>query len=109
MAIKDQQVSLYAVLEVIAKEWISAVPGFYIHDVPEDLRHLESSDAMLGIVSTAFGAPTTTVNFVKAYLKTEYVAAIKQYLVENGNEAFADTDFIAPLPIKVTQADIDAA
>jgi hypothetical protein len=108
MSIKDQQISLYSVLEVIANEWIDAVPGFYIDDVTEDEHRMTAADAMIRVVSTAFGAPTTTVNFVKAYLKTAYVKAIKDYLADN-NEEFADTDFIAPLPIKVTQADINAA
>jgi hypothetical protein len=108
MTIKDQQVSQYDVLAVLANEWISSIPAFYVHDNADSLRHLSAADEMLEVMSKNFGAPTTMVNFVKAYLKTAYVKAIKDYLVEN-NEVFADVKFIGPLPIKVVQADIDAA
>jgi hypothetical protein len=107
MSIKDQQVSVYDVLAVLANEWIGAVPAFYVHDDNDSMEHVNGSAVMMDIMSKALGAPTTMVNFVKAYMKTEYVKAFKEYLASH-DETFADAHLIGALPIKITQADIDS-
>jgi hypothetical protein len=67
----------------------------------------QAAEEMLDSVSKALGHPTTMVNFIKGYKKTEYLKAIKEYLDEQG-DTFDPSDFPSPLPIKVTQKDLDA-
>jgi phosphohistidine phosphatase SixA len=68
---------------------------------------MEAAQETLEMVASHFGAPTTVVNFVKAYLKTAYVKAFKDYFDEIG-EDFEEINFIGNLPIKITKKDLDS-
>jgi tRNA U34 2-thiouridine synthase MnmA/TrmU len=107
MSIKEKQITLYEVLEVLAREWINRAPGFYIHDNYEDMEGMNAAQETLEMVAKHFGAPTTVVNFVKAYLKTEYLKSFKEYLDNNG-EDLENLHFVATPPIKITAKDLAA-
>jgi tRNA U34 2-thiouridine synthase MnmA/TrmU len=107
MSIKEKQITLYEVLEVLAREWINRAPGYYVHDNNEDMEGMNAAQETLEMVAKHFGAPTTVVNFVKAYLKTEYFRTFKEYLDNNG-EDIDDLHFVATPPIKITKKDLDA-
>lgn len=106
--IKEKQITIYEALEVLAKEWIRTSPAYYVHDCSDSMQTQKATNDMLVLMSKKFGAPTTMVNFVKAYMKDEYVKTYKQYMDEMGEE-FDERDFISPLPIKITQKDLDTA
>jgi hypothetical protein len=103
---KQKQITLYEVLEVLAKAWIGNVSGYYIHDDSDSMHALEGYEDAFERVAREFEFPSTMIVFVKAHLKKEYIAAVKEYLNDNGEDF---EEYASNLPIKITKKDYDAA